>query len=231
VCTESDQKLQENERLLGNKMDRTETIWIIDPDAENNEELKLYFHTNAMPVVTFTSAERFLDTTHNRQIGCIICESKLPGMTGLELQQEMQKRQSNIPIVFITKYASISESVSAIKAGAVDYIEKPVKLSYLNKKVVEALKQSRDFYEQMASVQAIKSKFASLSQRERDVLELLVSGSVGTSNKDIAQFLHISHRTVEHHRAKIMKKTMAKSLAELLSMVTSYRSNSKSQKF
>lgn len=212
-------------------MDRTETIWIIDPDAENNEELKLYFHTNAMPVVTFTSAERFLDTTHNRQIGCIICESKLPGMTGLELQQEMQKRQSNIPIVFITKYASISESVSAIKAGAVDYIEKPVKLSYLNKKVVEALKQSRDFYEQMASVQAIKSKFASLSQRERDVLELLVSGSVGTSNKDIAQFLHISHRTVEHHRAKIMKKTMAKSLAELLSMVTSYRSNSKSQKF
>jgi len=152
-------------------------LCLIDPDPDSRTVLSQHLSGKQIAAPQFKSAEEFLTAQFDDQLGCIICETILPGMSGLEFQRELIRQEIDTPIIFATSQPLLTESVVAIKAGAVDYLAKPVYPSSLKSSVTEALSRSHEQSIKLRSTQAIETKFASLSQREHDVLALLVSGS------------------------------------------------------
>ena len=188
------------------------TVFIVDDDAAIRDSLSLMIEQENIAVQAFDSAETFLAAYQPECCGCAIVDIRMSGMDGLELHKALLKRNILLPIIFLTGHGDIPMSVQAIKAGAVDFLTKPVTREKLLNSIRAAIQQSETVLSENANHQEALSHLASLTDRERDVMLLAVRGH---PNKHIARQLGISHRTVEIHKSKIMQKTGAVNLLDL----------------
>lgn len=188
------------------------TVFIVDDDPAIRDSLSLMIEQEAFAVQAFDSAEAFLAACQPQAKGCTIIDIRMPGMDGMQLQAEMLKRHILLPIIFLTGHGDIPMSVQAMKAGALDFLTKPVTRDKLLIAIRAAILQSERILTESANHQEALSHLAGLTDRERDVMWLAVQGH---PNKHIARQLGISHRTVEIHKSKIMQKTGAINLLDL----------------
>jgi len=192
------------------------TVFVVDDDEAVRDSLELLVATTGLAVETFASAREFLDAYDPERAGCLVTDIRMPGMSGLELQEHLVALGASIPVIVLTGHGDVPAAVRALKAGAVDFVEKPFKPQALLDLINQAIARDRETREAMAREGAIAERLASLTPREREVMELVVAGK---ANKVIAVELDISERTVELHRGRIMKKMKARSLAELMRLV------------
>jgi two-component system response regulator FixJ len=190
-----------------------ETVFVVDDDADARNSLCALLESAGVAAEAFESARAFLSVHRLERPGCLIADIRMPDMDGLELQEELNRRNAGLPVIVVTGHADVPLAVRAMKAGAVDLIEKPYDDTLLLDSVRRALAKAHGAREQAAASDAAKARIAVLSARERQVLELLVAGQ---PNKIIAYELDISPRTVEIHRAHVMEKMAAKSLSDLV---------------
>ncbi len=189
-------------------------IALVDDDAAVLDSLQLYFVRHGVVTSCFASAEAFLPALDgDAQPECIVSDIRMPGMSGLDLLNRLTERRCIAPLILITAVADIEMAVSAIKNGAFDFIEKPFDESRLLASIQTAVALRRQQAGDAAELDKLRSRFNTLSLRQRQVMELAVAG---LSNKEIAYRLDISPKTVENHRAWVMERMDAKSLAELV---------------
>ena len=192
------------------------TVFVVDDDAAVCDALGMLLRSAGMGVETFGSAASFLKVHRPDRAGCLLLDIRMPGMSGLDLQDELHKRRIPIPIVFLTGHGDVSMAVRALKKGAVDFIEKPHERERLVLAVLNALRVDGDRRKQASrhveTSHDLTSRLATLSEREREVLERILEGR---STSQIADELRISVKTVEFHRARIREKLGVTSLAQL----------------
>ncbi|MFQ6024708.1 MAG: response regulator transcription factor [Acidiferrobacterales bacterium] len=193
------------------------TVFVIDDDEAVRHFLRGLVASVDLRVEVYASAQEFLDAYQPNSPGCLLLDIRMPGMSGLELQQELSVRGIGLPVIVLTGHGNVQVAVHAMKAGAVDFIEKPFNNELLLDRVQKAVAESVGTYEDRVRRDEILSRQKSLTRRERQVLDLVVAGE---SNKRIARRLHISDKTVEIHRANLMEKMQANSLADLVKMVS-----------
>jgi FixJ family two-component response regulator len=192
------------------------TVFVVDDDQAVRDSLALLVHSVGLQVETFASAGDFLDSYRPDRRGCLITDIRMPGMSGLELQERLCADGHHIPVIVLTGFGDVPTAVRALKGGAVDFLEKPFNPQALLDLVQQAIAQDAEIRAQAAHEARLAERKALLTPREQEVMELVVAGK---ANKVIAIDLSISERTVELHRARIMKKMQARSLAELVRMV------------
>jgi FixJ family two-component response regulator len=192
-------------------------VYLVDDEFSVRDSLTLLIESAGLAVKNFASAEAFLNNYDPKQPGCLLLDVRMPFMSGLELQDELLRREISIPIIFISGHAGIPDSAKAFRAGAVDFLEKPFNNETLLKRIEESITKDLANREQLIEHRKIRNLLDHLTVREQEVLSLIVSGN---PNKETARILDISNRTVEAHRASIMVKMHANSLAELMVMVT-----------
>jgi FixJ family two-component response regulator len=188
-------------------------IYLVDDDPDVRRSLQRLFKSWGMDLQTFASPEEFLATELADTPACLILDLKLPGMDGIALQDRLQAIGLDIPIIFISAYGTVSESVQAMKSGALEFLEKPVAETTLLEAATRALERHRQLRREKTAMQAIEQRFASLTHRERQILGLIVKGRL---NKQIAYELQIAEITVKIHRGHIMQKLQCSSLADLV---------------
>ncbi|MDD1643201.1 MAG: response regulator [Methylococcaceae bacterium] len=201
--------------MSGNRPDTL--VYLVDDEFSVRDSLTLLIESTGQAVRSFASAEAFLNNYDPEQMGCLLLDVRMPTMSGLELQGELLRREISIPIIFISGHAGIPDSAKAFRAGAVDFLEKPFDNEMLLARIDEAIKKDIASKEQLIEYREIKNRLDHLTAREKEVLSLIVRGH---SNKEMAKMLDISNRTIEAHRASIMEKMHANSLAELMLTVT-----------
>ena len=189
------------------------TVLVVDDDPAVRDSLTLLLEQEDLTVETFDSAEAFLAMCPPVPGCCAIFDINMPGMSGLQLQEELSKRGIALPVIFLTGHGDIPLSVRAIKAGAVDFLTKPATGAALLESVKAALLEGDRLSRQVEANQTAAARVGSLTDREREVMVLAVEG---LPNKEIARRLGISHRTVEIHKARIMHKTGVDSLLDLV---------------
>jgi two-component system response regulator FixJ len=189
------------------------TIYVIDDDDAVRDSLSLLLETSGFKVRVFAAATEFLDIVDSLAPGCVIADVRMPEMDGLELQERLAARQARLPIVVITGHGDVPMAVRAMRAGAVDFVEKPFADEAILASVRQALTRLAAAPARDELAEAAAARVEHLSPREREVLEGLVAG---LPNKSIAYDLSISPRTVEIHRARVMDKMQARSLSELV---------------
>ncbi len=189
-------------------------VFLVDDDPSILKTLSRALEEHGLRVKPFKSARKFLEG-YDGQHGCLILDLSLPEMDGLELQAELKVRCIDIPIIFITGHGGVSESVQAIRSGAIDFLEKPFLPETLLLRINEALEIDQRDRVRKKKQNAIKDRFRKMTDREREVFQLLIEGQAVASSKVIAKSLGISHRTVEHHRGRILEKTLCASVPEL----------------
>jgi FixJ family two-component response regulator len=183
----------------------TNTAYVVDDDESIRTLWRWLMESNGIGVRTFASAAEFIDG-YRGEPGCLVLDVRLPGMSGLELQQYLRRNGIEIPIVFTSAHGDIPTAVSAMKGGAVDFIQKP--FSY--REVLAIIEKA---FQRDAELRATAARLAALTQRERAVMQCIIEGK---QNKLIAAELDISVKTVEYHRSKLMEKAGASSVAELV---------------
>lgn len=193
----------------------TPTVFIIDDDSAVRDALSMLVEQQGFLAKTFESGKQFLETYQAECRGCIVMDVRMPEMDGLQLQKELVRQHKILPIIFLTAYGDIPMTVSALKAGAVDFLTKPVTREKLLAAVRAAILEDEKKLAAQASAHEAKSLIDSLTEREREVMTLAIAGF---PNKEIARRLNISHRTVEIHKSKIMHKTGAINLLDLASI-------------
>ncbi len=191
------------------------TVVIVDDDPSVRDSLSLLLSLRGYRTAVFACAEDFLKALDPASGGCVIADIKMPGMTGLELQQELKRRGSPLPVVVITGHGDISQARAAFKCDAVDFLEKPFDDDQLVTAVEAAATRERERLNADLRRHSREAAVAALSERERQVMALLAQG---LANRDIGEELAISPRTVEVHKARIMSKLGVKNLAELVRM-------------
>ncbi|MFL6551339.1 MAG: response regulator FixJ [Povalibacter sp.] len=192
------------------------TIFVVDDDAAVRDALKLLLRSVGQAVETFGSGQEFVDAYSEDRPGCLVLDIRMPGMSGLELQQKLNERHSILPIIFITGHGDVPMAVEAMQAGAVDFIQKPFRDQDLIDRINQALEKDGNNRAALGERNDIRRRLETLTPREREVLDLVVHGK---ANKVIAGDLKLSQRTVEIHRARVMEKMQASSLAHLVRMV------------
>ncbi|MDX1406162.1 MAG: response regulator [Woeseiaceae bacterium] len=198
-------------------MSSTSTVFLVDDDPAVLKAFTLALRKRGYLVAGYLSAEDFL-AGYSGEPGCLILDLRLSGMNGLDLQKALKEKKVDIPIIFISGHGDIPSSVKAIKAGAIDFLEKPVRRELLMTRIDEALAEDARNRDTDARHREIRARFEKLTAREREVLGLLVAESADTSSKNIANLLGISPRTIESHRARIIEKMQARSMSDLVSM-------------
>ncbi len=188
-------------------------VFIVDDDPAVRDSLTLMIEQAGISVQSFVSAQAFLSAYKPSFFGCIIIDIQMPEMDGLQLQNELVSRKSLLPIIFLTGHGDIPMSVRAIKAGAIDFLTKPVTREKLLSCVRSAFAEAEKKINDAAQKQNALACMDKLTQREKEVMSLAVQGN---SNKEIAACLGISHRTVEIHKSNIMRKTDSVSLLDLV---------------
>jgi two-component system, LuxR family, response regulator FixJ len=192
------------------------TIFVVDDDVAVRDSLKLLLRALGQPVEAYGSGVEFLDSYREDRAGCLVLDIRMPGMSGLELQQKLNDRHSIMPIIFITGHGDVPMAVEAMQAGAVDFIQKPFRDQDLIDRINQALDKDAANRAALGERAGIRKRLETLTPREREVLDLVVHGK---ANKVIAGDLNLSQRTVEIHRARVMEKMEASSLAHLVRMV------------
>ncbi len=192
------------------------TVHVVDDDPEVCRSLKYVIQTAGYRVATYNSARDFLASNAAAKPGCLILDIRLPGTNGLELQERLAALGSSIPVIIISGYADVSLAVRAMRKGAMDLLEKPFDSSLLLDRIRQGVEIDRKAHIRRGAKEQIQSRVSTLTPREREVMRLVVQGN---ANKRIAATLGISMKTVEAHRAHVMRKMQADSLAELVQMV------------
>ncbi|WP_027856436.1 response regulator transcription factor [Marinobacterium jannaschii] len=188
------------------------TVFIVDDDDDFRDSMQWLLESANHQVVAYSSAQQFLDQ-YNDELGCMLLDVRMPEINGLALQQILIDRGMKIPLVVISGHGDIPMAVTAIKNGALDFIEKPFDDNVLLRLVEQALQTACSQQQDLESHNAIKERYANLSRREKEVMELVVKGK---ANREIAEELGISPKTVEVHRSRVMSKMQADSLPELV---------------
>jgi len=188
------------------------TVFIVDDDAAVRDGLKLLLDTACLTVEAYDSATAFLAACSPGRAGCLILDVSMPGMSGPELQAELNRLHVDLPVIFLTGHADIPTTVHAIKEGAMDLLTKPVDGAELIERVQAALEKDVELRRKSSATRALRERLDALTARER---EIMVLAAAGMQNKEIARRLGISHRTVEIHRARVMQKTGAANVIEL----------------
>jgi two-component system, LuxR family, response regulator FixJ len=196
-------------------MSRELTVFVVDDDQAMRNSLKWLIESIGMQVETFDSAQAFLDGYYPARGGCLLLDVRMPGMSGLELQAYLARREIGIPVILITGHGDVSMAVKAMKVGAVDFIEKPFDDEELLNSIRNALQHDQKQRALRAQRSDIAARVAELTPREHEVMTMVTDGK---SNKEIAAALGVSAKTVEVHRARMMDKMRADSLAELVRM-------------
>ncbi|HEX9606959.1 MAG TPA: response regulator [Gemmatimonadaceae bacterium] len=194
--------------------DTTPVVFVVDDDISVRESLELLLETAGWKSETFKSAEEFLSRPRTPAASCLVLDVSLPDLNGLDLQERVVDR-ADMPIIFITGHGDIPMSVKAMKAGAVEFLTKPFDDGTLLVAIGDAIERSRVALGNAEEVQALRNSYASLTQRERQVMELVVAGLL---NKQVGNGLGISEITVKAHRGKVMQKMKADSLAQLVAI-------------
>jgi len=189
------------------------SVFVVDDDEAVRDSLCEIFESEGLTVRPFASAEDFLAAGADQGEGCLVVDIHMPGLTGLELQAELGWRGCRLPVIVITGQGDVPKAVAALKAGAVDFVEKPFDIDVLLAAVAEALDRSGRLSGAADEEADIQERRRALSPREREVMDLVVAGH---PNKVVAARLGISARTVENHRAKVMEKMACASLPSLI---------------
>jgi FixJ family two-component response regulator len=195
--------------------DVTPIVFVVDDDVSVRESLELLIRCEGWQPKTFASAQEFLDYPRVLIPNCLVLDVSLPGLNGLDLQGLVAGERTDMPIIFITGHGDVPMTVQAMKAGAVEFLTKPFDDDVLLAAIRTALEHSRVALSLEAEMRVLRDRYASLSQRERQVMALVVSGLL---NKQVAGELGISEITVKAHRGKAMQKMKADSLADLVKM-------------
>jgi FixJ family two-component response regulator len=188
------------------------TVYVVDDDDAVRDALAMLFRTAGLHVETFPSAVAFLQCKKLEPLACLVLDIRMPGLTGLALQEALSERKVRLPIIFITGHGDIPMAVEAVKKGAFDFIEKPFDDYQLLCQVLNALEHGAEKAREDAQVAGGPERMGSLTEREREVLDLVLAGK---PSRQVAAELHISVKTVEFHRARIMQKLNVRSAAEL----------------
>jgi two-component system response regulator FixJ len=188
-------------------------VHIVDDDAAIRSALSFLLKTEGLPTKVYASAEEFLDSVSPTTRGCLVLDVRMPGLSGLDLQQLLREKQLTLPLIIMTGYADVPMAVQAMKAGAVDFIEKPFENDRLLGLVHLCLKQSERAQSEQLLQEEVVQRIGRLTKREREVMDMLVEG---LQNRVIASKLGISPRTVEIHRAHMMEKLEAHSLSDVV---------------
>jgi FixJ family two-component response regulator len=194
---------------------RVPTVFIVDDDEAVRSSLQLLLKSLGLPAVTYVSAMEFLAAYAPEQPGCVILDVRMPGMSGIEMQDELNRRGAVIPVIFITGHGDVPMAVEAMQQGAFDFLQKPFHEQDLIDRVRRALANDLANRAHLDEIARIRAHVAALTPREKQVLRLVTQGK---PNKVIAGDLGLSQRTVEIHRAHLMQKMEASSLAQLVRM-------------
>jgi FixJ family two-component response regulator len=197
-------------------MTREPTVFVVDDDEAVRRFLGGLIASVGLRVEAYASAREFLDAFEPGAPGCLLLDIRMPGMSGLELQKELAEREVRLPVIILTGHGDVQVAVHAMKAGAVDFIEKPFNNELLLDRIQKAVAESVEADGVRVKHDEITSRIKLLTPRERQVMDLVVAGE---TNKGVARRLDISEKTVEIHRARTMEKMRAKSLADLVKMV------------
>ena len=197
-----------------------QTIWIVDDDEAVRDSLEILCRSVGLVTEAFESAAAYLDAHDPNQGGCLVLDIRMPGMSGLQLQKRLEELGSVPPIVFITGHGDVPMAVEALRAGAVDFIQKPFRDQDLLDRIQRALELDAERRSGLRERQGATERLERLTGRENEILELVVAGK---PNKVIASRLGVSRRTVEVHRSRVMEKMEVDSLAELVRIVTLIR--------
>ena len=197
-------------------MTRQATVHVVDDDDAVRSSLRLLLKSAGLPTIAHASAQEFLAAWDGDQPGCLVLDVRMPGMSGIELQAELNQRGAIIPVIFISGHGDIPMAVEAIQHGAFDFLQKPFRDQDLIDRVQRALASDAEHRQLLQQRETLRQRLESLTPREQEVLELVTQGK---ANKVMAGDLGVSQRTVEIHRARVMEKMGAQSIAQLVRMV------------
>ena len=191
-------------------------VFVVDDDQGVRESVRILMRSIGVESEIFPSADDFLEEYDPDKSGCLVLDVRMPGMSGLELQERLMSLGSTLPIIFVTAHGDVPMAVEAVKAGALDFVQKPFRDQELIDKIHEAFAENARVRKKLLDRSRIAERIASLTPREREVLDMVVEGN---ANKVIAIDLRLSQRTVEIHRARVMSKMEADSVSQLVQMV------------
>jgi FixJ family two-component response regulator len=197
-------------------MKKNPVVMVVDDDAGVRNAMRILLKSVGLESMLFASAPEFLNGYQPTQPGCLVLDIRMPGMSGLELQQQLNLRGAVIPVIFMTGHGDIPMAVEAMQHGAFDFLQKPFRDQDLLDRIQKAIAKDAELRASLGEHERIRSHLESLTPREREVLDLM---TLGKQNKSIAQDLGVSPRTVEIHRARVMEKMNAHSVAELVRMM------------
>jgi len=195
--------------------DEAPVVYVVDDEAASRQAIASLLASVGLRSETFASTAEFAARAPSDAPACLVLDVRLPGASGLDFQRELMARQQTIPIVFITGHGDIPMSVEAMKAGAVEFLTKPFRGQSLLDAIQKALETEREGYEERKRLATLRDRYATLTPREREVMELVVAGLL---NKQVGAALSTSERTVKIHRGQVMRKMQAASLPDLVRM-------------
>ena len=201
--------------------EKSPIVFVVDDDDAVRGSLRLLLKSVGLAAQPYGSAQEFLQHYTPDQPGCLVLDVRMPGMSGLELQQQLNVRGAVLPVIFITGHGDVPMAVEAMQHGAFDFLQKPFRDQDLIDRIQRALEKDRGYRQELRKREQIRERRDSLTPREQEVLDLVTSGK---ANKVMAADLGVSQRTVEIHRARVMEKMGAASLAQLVRMVIDLRS-------
>jgi len=196
------------------------TVFVVDDEPIIRTSLERLMQSVSLKVETFATASEFLDAYTTGQPGCVVLDVRMPGISGLDLQDRMAERGVDIPIIFITAYGDVPMAVRALKGGAVDFLQKPYNNQTLLDRVQEAIEKDVRARSERAKHDDLAALFGELTPREHEVMDMVVAGK---ANREIAVALGLSAKTIEVHRAHVMRKLKVDSLADLVRLYLAYR--------
>lgn len=197
------------------RQEEAPTVFIVDDDPSIRFAMQALMDSVNIKHEIYPSGDAFLEQLDDHRAGCLVLDIRMPGLGGLELQEELLKRGNSLPIIFITGHGDVPMAVDAMQKGAVDFIQKPFRDQDLLDRIREALMTDKERREEQEKHAEVEKRLNRLTNREREVFDLVVTGK---PNKVIAYELGVSQRTVEIHRARVMEKMQARSLADLVKM-------------
>jgi FixJ family two-component response regulator len=203
-------------RPAAKKAQEEPLIYVVDDDSAVRDALGLLLRSVDLQCTLFESALAFLDAYDPDRHSCLVADIRMPGLSGLELQERLNEQRADVPIIFITGHGDVPMAVNAMKSGAADFIQKPFRDQDLLDRIHKALEQDKERRATRAQQKIIRERLALLTPREAEVMQRVVKGQ---ANKVIAMDLGVSQRTVELHRARVMHKLKMRSLAELVNAV------------